>query len=227
MKNFYEYSCISIAVVVLVAISVLFAGCTSQSTGQNAPAVTGTPDLTTSPAPVAASAGTTSASLIYGVNLVYPDTWTRQEVHTNAVRDYGTSTVNIANFYSPNAIPGDSASYNTLSVDLDQSPGSDFEAYFNKATLAVENTYGTPLDVSAHSYTLQVSGYKTYELDFQTKTSDVKGSYLFVSTESGMYIFSFRGPNKPDSVKALQGEIEAIIKSIRISPPALDVTPHR
>ena len=122
MKIFYKYSCISIAIVVLVAVFVLFAGCTSQSTGQSAPAVTGTPDLTTSPAPVAASAGTTSASLPYGVIISYPDTWTRQDVHTNVVRDYGTTTVNIANFYSPDAIPGDTASYNTLSVDVDQNP---------------------------------------------------------------------------------------------------------
>jgi hypothetical protein len=227
MKHFYGYPCISIAIVVLIAVSVLFAGCTTQSTGQNATTVTGTPGLTTTPAPVVTNNGITSAALLYGVTLSYPDTWTRQDVLTGAVRDYGTYTVNLANFYSPNAISGDSESYNTLSVDLDQSPGSDFEAYFNKATLAVEKTYGTPLDLSVHSYTLDVSGYKTYELDFQTKTDDVKGSYLFTSTENGMYIFAFKGPNKPESVEALQGDIEVIIKSIRISPPAVDVTPHR
>jgi hypothetical protein len=219
MKKIYKYSCISIAIVVLVAISVLFAGCTSQSTGQNAPAVTGTP------APVATSAGTTSASLPYGVTISYPDTWTRQDVHTNVVRDYGTTTINIANFFSPDTIPGDTASYNTLSVDVDQNPGSDFEHYFNQATLAVEKTYGTPLDVSAHSYTRDISGYTSYELDFQT--TDVKGTYIFTSTENGMYIFSWKGPNKPEAVTALQGDIESIIKSIRISPPAVVVTQQR
>lgn len=227
MKPFYKYSCISIAIVVLVAASVLVAGCTTQSTGQNATTVTGTPELTASPAPGVTNNGTTNASLLYGVTLAYPDTWTQQNVLTSAVRDYGTYSVNIANFYSPNAIPGDSASYNTLSVDLDQNPGSDFENYFNQATLAVEKTYGTPLDLSVHSYTLEVSGYKTYELDFQTKTADVKGTYLFTSTENGIYIFAFKGPNKPESVKALQGEIEAIIKSITITPTAVGTTPHR
>jgi hypothetical protein len=225
MKNFYGYPCISIAIVVLIAVSVLFAGCTSQSTGEKSPAITVTPDQTTSPAPVAASDGTTTASLPYGVTISYPDTWTRQDVLTGGIRDYGTSTINIANFYSPNAIPGDTASYNTLSVDVDQNPGSDFEHYFNQATLAVEKTYGTPLDVSAHSYTRDISGYTSYELDFQT--TDVKGTYIFTSTENGMYIFSWKGPNKPEAVTALQGEIVDMYKSIRISPPAVIVTQQR
>lgn len=227
MKTCYRDPCIGIAIVVLIAVSVLFAGCTTQSTSQSVPTMTATPDLTTAPAPVATSAGTTSASLLYGVTLLYPDTWTRQNVLTSAFRDYGTYTVNIANFYSPNAIPGDGASYNTLSVDIDQNPGSDFERYFNQATLAVEKTYGTPLDVSVHSYTRDISGYKTYELDFQTKTADVKGTYLFTSTENGMYIFSFKGPNKQVPVEALQGDIEGIINSIKITPLAVDTTPNR
>ncbi|MFA5267948.1 MAG: hypothetical protein WC379_08245 [Methanoregula sp.] len=225
MKHTCGYSCISIAVVVFVAVSVLFAGCTTQSAGNTAPTVTVTPEQTALPASVATGTGTTSAALQYGVTLAYPDTWTRQDVLTSAVRDYGTTTINIANFYSPETIPGDSASYNTLSVDFDQSPGSNFEDYFNQATLAVGKTYGTPLGVSSHSYTMKVSGYKTYELDFQTTA--VKGTYLFVSTENGMYIFSFRGPNQQDSVEALQGNIEAIIKSIVITPLVPDTTPHR
>ena len=227
MKIINRYSCTSIAIVVLIAVFVLFAGCTSHSTGKSATTVTGTPARNSTPAPVATSAGTVNESLPYGVTLLYPDTWTRQNVLTSAVRDYGTNTINIANFFSPNAIPGDNSSYNTLSVDLDLSPGSDFEAYFNKATLAIQKTYGTPLDLSVHSYTRDISGYKTYELDFQTKTADVKGSYLFTSTENGMYIFSFKGPNQQESVEALQGDSEGIIKSIRINSPAVDVTPHR
>ena len=166
-----------------------------------------------------------SASLPYGVTISVPADWTRQDVLTSGVRDYGTTTVNIANFYSPNAIPGDQASYIALSVDVDQNPGADFEKYFNNATLAVEKTYGVPTQVEAHSYTITISGYKSYELDFQT--AEVKGTYIFTSTENGMYIFAFKVPNKPLAVQAFQGEIVDIYKSIRINPPTVDVTQHR
>jgi hypothetical protein len=203
MKTFYSYPCISIAIVVLVAVFVLFAGCTTQP----------------------ASPRTLSASLPYGVNITYPADWTRQDVLTNGVRDYGTTTLSIANFYSPNAIAGDQASYTSLSVDVDQNPGTDFEKYFNNATLAITKTYGDPTRVSAHSNTLTIAGYKTYELDFET--AEVKGTYFFTSTENGMYIFAFKVPNKPLAVQAFQAQITDIYKSIRINPPTVVVTQHR
>ena len=155
-----------------------------------------------------------------------PADWKRQDVLTSGVRDYGTTTVNIANFYSPHAISGDLASYTTLSVDVDQNPGADFERYFNNATLAVTKTYGNPTTVEAHSYTIPISGYKSYNLDFQS--AEVKGSYIFTSTENGMYIFAFKVPNKPPAVQVLQKEIVDIYKSIRIiPPPTVVVTQHR
>jgi hypothetical protein len=166
-----------------------------------------------------------SASLPYGVTISVPADWTRQDVLASAVRDYGTTTVNIANFYSPNTISGDQASYIALSVDVDQDPGADFEKYFNNATLAVGKTYGVPTMIEAHSYTLTISGYKSYELDFQTP--DVKGTYLFTSTENGMYIFAFKVQNKPLAVQEFQNQIVNIYKSIRISPPTAVVTQHR
>jgi hypothetical protein len=209
MKTFFGYPCIGIAVVVLVAVSVLFTGCTSNS-GQG------------TPAPVSTNV---SASLPYVVNISVPADWTRQDVLTSGVRDYGTTTVNIANFYSPDTIPGDKASYNTLSIDIDQNPGADFEKYFNNATLAVAKTYGDPTQVEAHSYTITISGYKSYEVDFQS--SEVKGTYIFTSTKNGMYIFAFKGPNKPLAVQASEGEIVAIYKSIRLNPPTVDVPQHR
>jgi hypothetical protein len=233
MKTFFGYACLRIAVVVLVAVSVLFTGCTSNS-GQGIPAPVSTPaPASTSaavgtPAPVGTSApvGThMSASLPNGVTISVPADWTRQEVLASGVRDYGTTTVNIANFYSPNAISGDQASYIALSVDVDQDPGADFEKYFNNATLAIGKTYGVPTMIEAHSYTMTISGYKSYELDFQTP--DVKGTYLFTSTENGMYIFAFKVPNKSLAVQAFQNQIVDIYKSIRISPPTVVVTQHR
>ena len=224
MKPFSGYPCIGIAVVALVAVSVLFTGCI-QPAGQQTPLATGSPGVTTGqgvPAPVSTKV---SASLLYGVTISVPADWTRQDVLTSGVRDYGTTTVNIANFYSPDTIPGDKASYNTLGIDIDQTPGADFEKYFNNATLALEKIYGTPMGVSAHSYTITISGYKSYEVDFQS--SEVKGTYIFTSTENGIYIFAFRGPNKPLAVQASEREIVAIYKSIRLNLPAVDIPRHR
>jgi hypothetical protein len=227
MKTFFGYSCISIAVIVLIAVSALFTGCTSNS-GQDIPAPVSTPALTSTsaqagtPAPVGTNM---SASLPYGVTISVPADWTRQDVLKSGVRDYGTTTLNIANFYSPPAISGDQSSYVALSVDIDRDPGADFEKYFNNATLAVGKTYGVPTMIEAHSYTLTISGYKSYELDF--RTPDVKGTYIFTSTENGMYIFAFKVPNKPPAVQVFQDAIVDIYKSIRISPPTVAVTQHR
>jgi hypothetical protein len=221
MKTFSGYLDISTAVVILVAASVLFAGCTMNS-GQGSPA----PGSTPTPIKTPAGVGTTvSASLPYGVTISVPEGWTRQDLLTAGARDYGATTVNIANFYSPNAIPGDPASYITLGVDVDQNPGTDFEKYFNRATLAIAKRYGEPTTVEAHSYTIMISGYKSYELDFQS--GEVKGTYIFTSTENGMYIFAFRVPNKPQAVQAFQDTVVDIYSSIRITPPAVIVTPHR
>ncbi len=179
-------------------------------------------------APVRTSVPVSTAvneSLPYGVTISVPADWTRQDVLTSGTRDYGTTTLNIANFYSPDTIPGDRESYIALSVDLDQNPGTDFEKYFNTATLAVGTAYGVPLLTGAHSYTITIAGYKSYELDFENAT--VKGTYLFTSTENGMYIFVFKVPNKPQAVQAFQEADVDIYKSIRINPPAADVTPHR
>ncbi|MCK9591593.1 MAG: hypothetical protein M0Q91_06265 [Methanoregula sp.] len=227
MKTFSGYPCIGIAVVMLVAVSVLFTGCTTNP-GQSTPAPVSTSAPVSTPAPVSTSAPVStnvSASLPYGVKISVPADWTRQDVLTSDVRDYGTTTVNIANFYSPYAIPNDHSSYISLSIDIDQNPGSDFEKYFNNATLAVEKTYDVLTHVEVRSYTLTISGYKSYELDFQTR--QVKGTYIFTSTENGMYIFAFKVPNKPPAVQVFQGEIVDIYKSIRINPPIVDVTPYR
>jgi hypothetical protein len=224
MKTFSGYPCLGIAVVVLVAVSVIFSGCTSPTSKQIAPQ-TSSPGVTASqgaPVPVSTMV---SASLPYGVTIAVPAGWTRQDLYTSGVRDYGTTTVNIANFYSPTTIVSDPASYVALSIDVDPNPGADFEKYFNSATIAVGKTYGVPTLMEAHSYTIPISGYKSYELDFQT--AEVKGTYIFTSTENGMYIFAFRVPNKPLAVRALQAAIVDIYQSIRINPPTVVVTPHR
>lgn len=211
MKPFHCLPSHGTAIVMLLAAAVLFAGCASDTPASpGGPAAPGTTPL---PGTVPGS-----ASLPYGVSLTVPADWTREDVLTSDVRDYGTRTVRIAQFTSPVTIPGDAASQNTLSVDLDQNPGGDFEVYFNQATLALQKSYSTQLDSHSivRSSTLQISGFKSYEVDFQT--AEVKGSYIFTSTDKGMYIFAFKGPAKPVPIQALQAQIVGIHKSIRITP---------
>jgi hypothetical protein len=206
MKTFSGYPYIPIAIVMLVALFVLCAGCSSEPAG--APAT---------PAAPVTGGGAGSISLPHGVGIAVPATWTREDVGTDSEKDYGTTTTTIARFTSPAAIPGDEASRNTLSVDFDPNPGGDFEVYFNQATLALDSTYdtGQPHAI-VRSSTIAVSGYKSYELDFQT--DEVKGSYIFTSTDKGMYIFAFKGENKEGAVRALQSVITDMVKSITITP---------
>jgi hypothetical protein len=224
MKSFSGYCGISIAIVVLVAVSVLFSGCILPVSRQTPPATSTTEEnaIPVTPAPVNT---VVNASLPYGVTISVPADWTREDVFTSDVRDYGTETINIANFYSPQTIPDNPESYVSLSVDVDRNPVGDFEKYFNNATLAIGQIYGLPSQIEAHSYTIMISGYKSYELDFQSAA--VKGTYIFVSTENGMYIFSFRTLNKPPAVQEFRGAVVDIYKSIRINPPSVDITPHR
>lgn len=229
MKTLYGYP-LMLAIVVLVTGAVFFAGCASQPASQPVTTAATPPAAPTisqpaSQATMVPTAGTLGASLPYGVSISYPDTWKREDVLTNGERDYGRTTLNIANFYSPLTIPGDTTSYNTLGIDLDQDPGTDFEGYFNKATLAVGKAYDTGDQGIIRSSTLYIAGYKSYGMDFESRT--VRGSYIFTSTKNGMYIFAFRGPNKPVPVQALQAEMVDMYKSIRITLPTADVTPHR
>lgn len=209
-------------VIVLLVLAVLFTGCTqsSSSTAVTTAPATGQGQK----APVQTTiAPMNIASLSYGVSISYPNDWERQDVLTSGARDYGRNTLNIATFYSPDEIPGDTSSYNSLSIDLDQNVSGDFDQYFNKATLAVGKTYGTQME--AHSYALKIDGYDSYELDFQY--GDVKGSYIFTNADGSVYIFAFKGPTKQIAVSALDGDKVEMYKSIQLDPPVTPVTKQR
>jgi hypothetical protein len=211
MKPSNDFSLWFAGILLILALAVFSTGCT-----QSSPQASRAPVQTTVVPMI-------TASLPYGVTISYPNDWERQDVLTSAVRDYGQNTVNIANFYSPNEIPGDKLSYNSLSIDVDQNVQSDFDQYFNQATLAIGKTYDPQMQ--AHSYSLKIAGYDSYELDFQTK--DVKGTYLFTKADGSIYIFAFKGPTKPIAVSALDGEIIEIYKSIQLNTPAPSVTKQR
>ena len=201
-------------VILLLALVVLFTGCTQSSSQSTAVTAAPTPGQASISPVETPAAPMINASLPSGVSISYPSDWRRLDSVTSGVRDYGQNTVNIANFQSPDEIPGDTQSYNSLSIDVDQNVAGDFDTYFNQATLAVGKTYGTQMD--AHSYSLKIGGYDSYELDFQTK--DVKGTYIFTKADGSIYIFAFRGPTKPIAVNALSGEIVAMYKSIQLNP---------
>ena len=216
MKTLYVPPIWYAGVLLLIMLAILFSGCTQPSAqGTAVTAAPTTAQALKAPVQTTVIAPTKTASLPYGVAITYPNDWERQDVLTTDVRDYGRNTVNIANFYSPNEIPGDTLSYNSLSIDVDQNVKEDFDQYFNQATLAIGKTYGTQME--AHSYSLKISGYDSYELDFQY--GDVKGSYLFTKADGSIYIFAFKGPTKPIAVKALSGDIVDMYQSIRLNPP--------
>src|SRR5512145_1958328 len=101
MKSFFGNPYIHIAIVVLVAASVLFAGCASQ------PATPAASQPVSTAAPTVTGAGPATASLPFGVTVAVPSAWTRTDILTSDNRDYGTRAVRIATFTSPITVPGD------------------------------------------------------------------------------------------------------------------------
>lgn len=222
MKSANVFSFCGAGVIIILALAVIFTGCAQPSSP--APAVTPAP--TASPAPAAVVPSLAPSSLPYGVTISVPDDWERHDVLTTGVRDYGKNTLNIANFFSPDEIAGDTQSYNSVGIDIDQNYQGDFTGYFNNATLALENAYGHPTPINAQTYALKISGYNSQELSFVSST--VKGTYIFTNAGGSMYIFSFKSPiTKRPAVDAFSAEVPGIISSIQVSPPGLVVQKQR
>jgi len=237
---------------ILLACTLFSAGCTSmpaseKSTPVTTPAVS-TPVLTTLPAqattiepvtavPTPLSGKLITAQLAEGVTISYPEDWQKEEFSNLTelgLRDYGRTTVNIANLYSPDitaerqklaATNPDASTYTTLSIDVDPTPVSDFEQYFNLVTLALQKSYGS-ITITKHNYQLDLSktdtnpkGYDAYQMDFDTKT--MRGKYIFADVDGTVYIFAFRNPSPYSS------EVEEMYKSIVITPVTSSSTKHR
>jgi len=166
------------------------------------------------------------ANLADGVSVSYPADWQKEEISELALRDYGRTTLNIANFYSPDISSGqqnpdgtnpDTSAYTTLSIDVDPNTVTDFEQYFNLVTLALQKSYGS-ITITKHNYQLKISGYDSYQMDFDTKT--MRGSYIFTDVDGTIYIFAFKNPS-PNSL-----EVENMYKSVVITP-TVTTTKHR
>jgi hypothetical protein len=160
----------------------------------------------------------------YGITMYYPNDWKKEELYEIGLRDYGKDTINIANFISPDITPSrikeagsnpDPSTYTMLSIDVDPKNTGDFEQYFNLVCLAIQKYYGT-IDITRHNFQNKISvtdtfrGYKSYQLDFDTK--NMRGSYIFTNVDGTMYIFVFKNPS-PYSKEVLD-----MYNSIRIVP---------
>ena len=222
--------------VFLVLSAVLLSGCSSlQFTPQDKPLLRETPypipvqTIVTTALPIttatpllqqttaATRTGIITENLPYGITISCPSDWMMEETGVTVTRDYGRDVVNIANFYSPVILPGrDTAgpnpdrSRNTiLTVDIDEAGVTDFESYFNRVVLALQDEYGS-IDITRHNSQLRIYGYKSYQMDFDTAT--LRGTYIFTKVGGTIYIFAFSNPTPYSS------EVEGIYKSIIISP---------
>lgn len=250
MKTTSRYFSATMYIVLAIMLLVLVSGCTSSSapkTNTDIPASpTQTPYLTeTIPGTIAstvqtpattpvsgAASGITTTSLSHGVTISYPSDWQKEEVSELALRDYGRTTLNIANFFSPDisAERGtkdthnpDTSAYTTLSIDVDPNPVTDFEQYFNLVAIALQQKYGH-IEITKHNYQLKISptetfpGYKSYQMDFDA--ANMRGSYIFTDVDKTIYIFAFKNPTP------YSAEVQDMYKSIKIVP-VTDNSKHR
>jgi len=211
---------LSASIGALVLFLVFCAGCTSSpATVPTGNSVVATPvptniEVVTLAATNVPSTGTayqTYTNPTYQFTMSYPADWQVNEISSGscmAARDYGRTTCNVVNFFSPTAADG---TYQTFSVDVDSPTTLDLEDYFNKATGALENYY-PGLHVTQAGFQLKVSDIKAYELEFQKggeRSSAHAVEVITIADNKVPYIFTYNSMKDP----ALQD----MLKSIRIS----------
>jgi len=161
-----------------------------------------------------------TVSLSNGVTVTYPSDWEKEiPDESYSMRDYGRETYNIANFYSPDVLPlskrwnqsqpnVDKSNYTVMSIDVDPVQVNDFERYFNLATLALQNKYGS-IHITKHDTDEEISGYNSYRLDFDTP-GGMRGTYIFTNVDNSMYILVFKNPS------LFSAEIDEILDTVKI-----------
>ena len=212
---------------ILICI-VLIAGCTStsaptqnQGTVTSTPASTvivQTPDQTAVQTPVTTTSTpvpTKSVALANGMTLSYPADWEMETPGDTSLRDYGRTTTNLANFFSPS---DHNKQYTSVSVDLEPERISDNDMYFNLATVGVQKTYGS-IEITHHSQLSSAVDMisacdkcKHYNLEFETKNLDKW--YHLVDADGTFYIFSINNPDLNHN------QIMELLKSVRVTPAA-------
>lgn len=229
-RFFLESACIALLIVPML----MFSGCASSTPSENSSSLSATsvvtppqnssslsPETTTTTATTTPVA-TTVAHLSNGITLSYPSDWEKQELSETSLRDYGRVTTNIVNFFSPNT-PGltmatnpDGHPYTTVSIDVDPESVSDNDRYFNLATVALENKYGS-IEITHHMQSdafnriEECSGCKDYNLEFKTKI--VERWYHFSSVDGRFYIITINNPSLNND------EVYNMLKSTKIVLP--------
>ncbi len=237
MKTNNNFFLISGCITLILVCAVIVAGCTSSATPAKSDSLatvsTTVIPVATVQTPVQTTATTvatstqvpkTTASLSNGVTITYPSDWEKKETSETSLRDYGRTTTNIANFFSPDitserniiAQPNvDKSKYTTLSIDVDPTPVKDFEDYFNRVTLALGTNYKS-FSITKHNYQMVISktdtfpGYKSYQMDFDT--GNMRGSYIFTNVDGTIYTFAFKNPSPYSE------EVHEMWDSIKIIP---------
>jgi len=202
----------------LLILLVIAAGCSTRTQASSPATVPGTPVTgNLSPAPSAVPVETTIVSPTitpvqdqvytdptYPLAMDYPSGWVKNQPDDCSLRDYGRTTCNIVNFYSP-----ENPAYRIFSVDVDPSPGSSLEDYFNAAT-ATLSTYYAPVANLRPTSLYQVSGYKAYRFDFVKLDKSVEIAVFTITPDNKAYIFSYNALEDSD--------FDTMIKSVNITP---------
>lgn len=233
MMKIFTHVLPMICIVILLVCALFSAGCTSMPASEKSmtPTVSTTVISNTSELPSSQSTTTTSAaatanvptitvSLPSDITITYPSDWEKEEPGTTSLREYGRTTTNIVNFFSPDitwerahGIPNhDTSRFTTFSIDVDTQTHSDEDRYFNLATVAIQDSLGS-IEITRHEQLplfRGISGYKTYALEFNTV--DKKWHYRFVNVDGRFVIISVKNP-LPYST-----EVDDMLASIKITP---------
>jgi len=230
-----QLPCFELSIFLLLIVCVFLAGCTGSTSPQTAPVtpatvVTSLPTTTAGPvtaaATPAATAATTGLSTYknaqYGISLKYPDTWEVQEPDSLAMRDYGRSTINIVNFYSPGK-----DTYAVFSVDIDPASTTDLESYYNHAVLALQSYY-PHWTMTKHNPQMVVSDSKAYRIDYKVEHEDsIKYDYayqVYTIADKTPYIFTYQVQNispSDETYNEYLDESQDMVKSATLTPVSL------
>ncbi len=226
-----DKKCLFPGLCILVFICCIFlSGCTSSTASENTPAATPVPTQTTLVATAAATpvaAATTTGlknyrNAEYGIAMSYPGDWDVQEPDSLALRDYGRSTINIVNFYSPGK-----NIYAVFSVDIDPTSTNDLESYYNHAVLALQSYY-PHWTMTKHNPQLVVSENKAYRIDYKVEHEDsIKYDYgyqVYTIADKTPYIFTYQVQNitpSDETYNEYLDESQDMIKSATLTPVSL------
>ena len=204
---------------ILLILLVLFAGCSTRTQTPQPTAVTNVPTSVPSPAPSTPQVQTTIIPLTatpvqyqvytdptYPLTMDYPQGWVLNQPGDCSLQDYGRTTCNIINFYSP-----DNPAYRIFSVDVDPSPGSSLEDYFNEATATLSRNYA-PVSNLRPTSLYHVSGYKAYRFDFVKPDNSVEIAVFTITPDNKAYIFTYN--TREDS------DFDTMIQSVNITSAA-------